>query len=265
MILLWFGDYGSKFMINVFVGYDERESAVFHAFNQSVLDHTKVPVSIIPVHGPMLEDFDGQQDGTNRFIYSRYLVPNIMDYQGWAIFADGDMIVLGDLQELWALRDPTKAVQVVKHSYRTSSRRKYIGTPIENDNIDYPRKNWSSIVLWNCSHLSNRCLTRDYVATAGAEVLHRFKWLRDSEIGALPLEWNMLVNEVHCENPKLIHYTLGCPGIEGYKDCPHADVWHEKILRVNQLTGQRQSEMLERAYGNRRSADGGGKSQVITS
>jgi len=57
-------------VIKVFVGYDERESVVFHAFNQSILDHTKVPVGIYPLHGPMLDDFDGQQDGSNRFIFS---------------------------------------------------------------------------------------------------------------------------------------------------------------------------------------------------
>jgi len=249
-------------IIKLFVGYDERESVVFHAFNQSIIDNTFSPVSITPVHGPMLDDFDGQQDGTNRFIYSRYLVPLMMDFQGWAIFCDGDMIVLGDLQELWDKRDPTKAVQVVKHNYKTSSKRKYIGTPIENDNVDYPRKNWSSVVIWNCGHPSNLCLTRDYVECAGPEVLHRFKWLRNSEIGALPLEWNMLVNEVECEDPKLVHYTLGCPGIEGYRDCPHAQTWHNAVLRVNQLTGQRPEKMLERAYRNRRSSDGSRESQT---
>jgi len=247
-------------LIILFVGYDERESVVFHTFNQSVLDHTTYPVSITPLHESMLGCFDGQRDGTNRFVYSRYLVPDLMDFQGWALFCDGDMIVLGDLVELWALRDPTKAVQVVKHNYKTSSSRKYVGTPIEDKNVDYPRKNWSSVVLWNCGHPSNGCLTREYVERTGPEVLHRFKWLRDSEIGALPIEWNMLVNEVECENPKLVHYTLGCPGIEGYEDCPHAQTWHDEVLRVNNIIGQRPEKMIERAYGYRRPIDGGRES-----
>jgi len=252
-------------MVHLFVGYDERESVVFHAFNQSVIDNTSVPVSIVPVHGPMLDGFDGQRDGTNRFVYSRYLVPFLMDYRGWAIFLDGDMIVLGDLKELWALRDPTKAVQVVKHDYRTSSSRKYVGTPIENDNVDYPRKNWSSVVIWNCGHPSNRVLTKDYVAFAGPETLHRFRWLRDSEIGALPIEWNMLVSEVECDDPKLVHYTLGCPGIEGYEDCSHAQTWHDAVLRVNQLTGQSPIEMIERASGHRRPSNGSGEGEAAPS
>jgi len=249
-------------LIKVFVGYDERESVVFHAFNQSILDHTKAPVGIYPLHGPMLDDFDGQQDGSNRFIFSRYLVPLLMKFKGWAIFMDGDMVVLGDLQELWKLRDPHAAVQVVKHNYKTTSPKKYVGTPMENDNVDYPRKNWSSVVLWNCSHPSNRCLTRDYVATAGAKVLHRFMWLRDSDIGALPPEWNVLVNEEVCEKPKLIHYTLGCPGIKGYEDCTFSEEWHAELLRVNQLSGQISTEMLERADGHRRSGNGSGESKA---
>ena len=254
----------SKFTVRIFVGYDERESIVFHAFNQSILDNTKSTVSITPLHGPMLGDFDGQQDGSNRFVYSRYLVPLLMDFQGWAIFCDGDMIALGDIAELWDLKDPTKAVQVVKHSYKTTSKRKYIGTPVENDNVDYPRKNWSSVVIWNCGHPSNLCLTRDYVATAGPEVLHRFMWLRDSEIGALPKEWNMLVDEVECPDPKLVHYTLGCPGIEGYEDGKHSQTWHNALLRVNQLTGQDPAEMIERAYGHRRPSNGSGESEAST-
>lgn len=251
-------------MIRIFVGYDERESIVYHAFNQSIIDNTKVPVSITPLHGPMLNDFEGQQDGTNRFTFSRYLVPLLMDYQGWAIFADGDMIALGDLEELWKYRDPYMAVHVVKHNYKTTSSRKYVGTPMEDDNLDYPRKNWSSLVLWNCAHTSNLCLTRDYVETAGAEVLHRFQWLRNSEIGSLPLEWNMLVSEVECDNPKLVHYTLGCPGIKGLEDCNFSEEWYDKVLRVNKLTGRISPEMVEDAHGYRRPIDGSRESQINT-
>jgi lipopolysaccharide biosynthesis glycosyltransferase len=44
-----------------------------------------------------------------------------MDYSGWAIFADGDMVCQADISELWALRDDSKAVQVVKHDYQTKA------------------------------------------------------------------------------------------------------------------------------------------------
>ncbi len=128
-------------MITIFVGYDPREACVYHTFCQSVIEHATQPVQFVPLHRPMLNDFDGQQDGTNAFIYSRYLVPQLQNYTGWAIFVDGDMHVNSDIVELWNLRDESKAAQVVKHNYKTVSPRKYIGTPIENDNVDYDRKN----------------------------------------------------------------------------------------------------------------------------
>ena len=244
-------------MIRLFVGYDERESAVFHAFNQSVLDNTSVPVAITPLHGPMLDNFDGQQDGTNRFIYSRYLVPLLCDYEGWAIFMDGDMIVRGDLKELWEMRDDKYAAMVVQHNYRTRCKRKYVGTPLENDNVDYPRKNWSSVVLWNCGHPDNKKLTKEHVATAGPVHLHRFKHLKSSLIGKLPGEWNYLVDEFEPGlPPKLIHYTLGAPGIKGYEHCGFASDWHETMIRVVHMSGQDPVEMMERADGRRRSTNG---------
>ena len=87
-------------MINIFVGYDPREACVYHTFCESVIEHASGPVSFTPLHSPMLNDFDGQQDGTNAFIYSRYLVPFLQDYTGWAIFVDGDMHVNADVYEL---------------------------------------------------------------------------------------------------------------------------------------------------------------------
>src|SRR5690606_10686841 len=98
------------------------------------------------------------------------------------------------------------------HNYKTGYGRKYVGTPLESPNLDYPRKNWSSVILWNCGHPSNKVLTRDYVADAGGACLHRFQWLNDDEIGALPAEWNGLVEEQDTTNSKLLHFTLGVPG-----------------------------------------------------
>jgi lipopolysaccharide biosynthesis glycosyltransferase len=136
-------------MIDLFVGYDPRESAAYHVFCQSVIAKATVPVRFTPLSERALA-FDGQQDGSNAFVYSRYLVPHLMDYQGWAIFADGDMVCQRDIAELWALRDEQYAVQVVKHAYTSRARMKYIGSPMQSPNMNMPRKNWSSLVLWNC-------------------------------------------------------------------------------------------------------------------
>lgn len=233
--------------INLYVGYDPREAAVFTVFNQSVIQHTSVPVAICPLHQKAL-NFDGQQDGTNAFIYSRYLIPVLQNYHGWAIFCDGDMILRDDLNKLWKLRDNHKAVHVVKHEYKTRHPRKYLGSPIENDNIDYSRKNWSSVILWNCGHPSNKILTRDLVAEAGGAFLHKFQWLQDDEIGELPPDWNHLVRE-YDENPeaKLAHFTLGAPGFQSYMRDEFAWEWNAHLLDAIKMEGERPEEMIRRA------------------
>lgn len=236
-------------MIRVAIGYDPREAVAYHVFQQSVIEHCKTPVSFIPLHSPMLDNFDGQQDGTNAFIYSRFLVPSLCNYDGWALFVDGDMAVNSDLTELWDLRDDRYAAMVVKHDYRTKQRRKYIGTPLEANNDDYPKKNWSSVVLWNCSHPANKILSRPFVAEAGGKFLHRFEWLEDSEVGELPGEWNHLVGEYDNKNAKLLHHTLGTPAFRHYSDSDLS--WHRYLLNALRAEGENPCAMVERAYANR--------------
>ena len=227
-----------KESIRIYVGYDPRESAAYHTFVQSVMDKASVPCAFIPLHKPMLENFDGQRDGSNAFIYSRFLVPYLENYRGWAIFADGDMVVLDDIAKLWALREENsfnKAVAVVKHDYKTKHPRKYIGTPMESKNDDYPRKNWSSLILWNCAHFANMRLTPEVVASSPGSFLHRFQWLADEQIGMLPPEWNCLVGEQDTAGASLLHHTLGVPGFDHYKACDGAENWHRAFKRVTHL------------------------------
>jgi lipopolysaccharide biosynthesis glycosyltransferase len=232
--------------MKLYVGFDPREALAYHVFCQSVIEHSSAPVSFNPLHAPMLRNFDGQQDGTNAFIYSRYLIPSLQNYEGWALFADGDMVVVDDIQDLWSLRDERYAVQVVKHDYKTKHKRKYLGTQLANDNQDYPRKNWSSVVLWNCGHPSNRILTRDFVAEAGGKFLHRFSWLRDEEIGELPKEWNHLVLEYdENHNAKLLHHTLGTPAFTQYAD---SDInWHRYLMHATEAAGENRTDIIRRA------------------
>jgi hypothetical protein len=213
-------------MIPVFIGYDVREAAAYHVLGQSIINRTTEPVAIVPLADRMLRGFDGQRDGTNSFIYSRFLVPELMDYQGWAIYCDGDMLLRDDLAKLWALRDDSKAVMVVKHDYHTKHRQKLIGTPMECDNADYPRKNWSSLILWNCGHPRNRIITKEYVSEAPGSSLHRFQWLGDDLIGELPREWNWLVGEYGLSaDAKLVHFTYGAPCFSHYSRCDYASEW----------------------------------------
>ena len=194
-------------MIPIFVGYDPREAIAFHVCVNSIIRHASQPVSIIPVALNLFKDYqETHTDGSNHFIYTRFLVPHLMQYTGWAIFIDGDMIVRDDITKLWDLRNPYNDVLVVKHDYQTKMTEKYLGAKNEN----YPRKNWSSVILWNCNSFPNRKLTPAFVQKATGAELHRFTWLEDSRIGELPKEWNWLPDEYGPNtDAKLLHYTLG--------------------------------------------------------
>jgi hypothetical protein len=214
-------------VIPLYSGYDLRESVAYHVLIQSVLETSSMPVADIPLHSRMLRDFDGQQDGTNAFIYSRFLVPSLQRFEGWALYCDSDMLFRDDIAKLWEMRDNRYAVMVVKHEYETRHKLKAIGTAMESRNDDYPRKNWSSMVLWNCGHRSNRIVTREFAGSAGGKMLHRFEWLQDDEIGSIPPAWNHLCGEYPYDpHAKLVHFTLGSPCFDHYRRCDYADEWH---------------------------------------
>ena len=211
-------------MINLFVGFDPREAVAYHVFCSSIIQNTSVPVQITPLVLSQLQEFNEMHDDrSNDFIYSRFLTPYLTNFKGWAIFADGDMICQGDLKELIDMADPSKAVMVVKHDYQTKATQKYLG----NINENYPRKNWSSVILWNCDHPKHKILTPDFVSKQTGKFLHRFSWLDDQDIGELPLEWNWLASEYKVNREaKLIHYTLGTPCFKDYKNSDMADIWY---------------------------------------
>jgi lipopolysaccharide biosynthesis glycosyltransferase len=215
-------------MIPIFIGYDTREAIAFHTCANSIIRHASQPVQIIPLALNLLNEYDeSHTDGSNHFIYSRFLVPHLMKYNGWAIFMDGDMIVRDDIAKLWNMQDPTKDVMVVKHDYKTRMEIKYLGARNEN----YPRKNWSSVILWNCSNFPNKKLTPKYVQESSGAHLHRFQWIKDERIGELPIEWNWLPDEFgENKDAKLLHYTLGTPSFHEFADTPQGSEWHRERI-----------------------------------
>lgn len=217
-------------MLNIFVGYDERESIAYHTFTNSLISTSTKPISVIPLAKNLLEEYkDTQDDGSNAFTYSRFLVPYLSDYQGWAVFCDGDMIANRDITEILENCDDSKAVIVVKHNYKTKFPRKYLGSK----NEDYPRKNWSSVILWNCNHPKNKQLTPSYINQSTGSHLHRFGWLDDSEIGDLKITWNWLAKEYpDNHNARIIHYTIGTPCFPEYADGHHADEWYKEYEKT---------------------------------
>jgi lipopolysaccharide biosynthesis glycosyltransferase len=214
--------------IPIFIGYDPREAIAFHTCVNSIIRHASRPVSIMPLALNNFQDYtETHTDGSNQFIYSRFLVPHLMDYTGQAIFIDGDMIVRSDIVELWKLRDLGKDVMVVKHNYKTKMTTKYLGSK----NEDYPRKNWSSVMLFNCNNYPTKKLTPEYIQKSTGAHLHRFEWTTDDRVGELPIEWNWLPDEYGPNpNAKLLHYTLGTPCFHEFATTPMADEWHRERM-----------------------------------
>lgn len=153
---------------------------------------------------------------------ARFFLPHYVQHEGWALFMDGDVLVRRDVGDLWALRDERFAVQVVKHAYQPTATEKKAG----HVQTAYPRKNWSSVVLWNCAHPAHHALTRDVLNSVPGRDLHRFHWLSDDLIGELPPEWNWLVGHSSPDvEPAIVHFTEGLPDKPGYSDVPYADEW----------------------------------------
>ena len=219
--------------IRVFVGYDPREAIAYHVFCQSLIEHSSSPLTITPLALKHLATkySECHKDGSNQFIYSRFLVPFLSGFQGISLFFDGDMVIETDVHEILDHLDPSNAVHVVKHDYQTKHPIKYFG----NKNENYPRKNWSSVIVFNNEHPSNKILQPDFVSIQSGSYLHRFSWLADHEIGEIPMKFNWLVNEYpKSDLAELLHYTLGIPCLKGFNQCDSADRWFHYFNLLNQ-------------------------------
>ncbi|MEQ8690878.1 MAG: hypothetical protein RIC89_08585 [Pseudomonadales bacterium] len=218
--------------IRVFIGYDESEVVAYHTLAHSIMETASQPVSITPVMLSQLKDCYSRPNdalASTQFSFSRFLVPYLAGYSGWAIFMDCDMLCREDIAQLWACRDVQYAVQVVKHEHKPAARTKF------NDNVQtrYAKKNWSSVMLLNCARCT--ALSVDYVNHATGLELHQFKWLaNDGLIGEIPHRWNHLVGyDLYDPNCALAHFTEGGPYFKDYAQCDYADEWFATQARAN--------------------------------
>jgi lipopolysaccharide biosynthesis glycosyltransferase len=222
--------------IRVFIGFDEREDVAFSVLAHSIHRHASQPVSVTPVMLSQLGGVFRREKNplqSTQFSFSRFLTPYLCGYEGWAVFMDCDMLVLDDIARLWAMRDERYAVQVVKHVHVPKEDVKFLGAV----QTKYEKKNWSSVMLMNCAKCT--ALTPDYVSTATGLELHQFKWLEgDHLIGELPHRWNHLVGyDAPSRDASLVHYTIGGPYFDEYRDCEYAREWwdeRELMLAVQQ-------------------------------
>jgi len=220
--------------MKVFVGYDTREDIAYQVCKHSI--ESKQPLAKVrPLKQQELRDAGWYTRGIDKlasteFTFTRFLIPELCNFKGWALFMDCDMILKTDIQELFDQADDKYAVMCVQHDYSPSATTKMDGQA----QTIYPRKNWSSVMLFNCGHKGNEKLTQDLVNNpdvTGA-YLHRFSWLKDKEVGELSPEWNWLVghySEPKDGTPKLIHYTEGGPWFENYRNCEYHQDWKDEL------------------------------------
>ncbi len=230
-------------MFHIYVGWDQRERRAYDVACASLAARSSVPLAIhrldadelehqrllwrpvrkpLDGRGPIQDHLSGAPQST-AFANARFVVPWI-HRTGWALFVDCDVLALGDVAELFAQADPRYALMCVQHDYTPRGVRKMDGCT----QLAYRRKNWSSVMLINCDHHAWHRMSLAQINQWPGELLHRFSWLRDSEIGALPAEWNWLVGEQDKPtHPQLAHYTLGGPWIDGWKGAEHDDLWLE--------------------------------------
>ena len=217
--------------MKVFIGYDLKEDIAYNVCDYSINKNSSIPLEVKPLRQADLRELGYywravDEKGSTEFTFTRFLVPVLAGYQGWVLFCDSDFLWLDDVKNLFDQIDDRYAVMLVKHNYTPTSTRK----KINGVQYQYPRKNWSSMVLWNCGHEKNSVLTPELINTAPAEFLHRFSWLKEEDIGEIDKKWNWLVNwyqEPRDGTPSALHFTEGGPWIESYQDCQYSDKWKQ--------------------------------------
>ncbi|HXF78558.1 MAG TPA: glycosyltransferase [Usitatibacter sp.] len=220
-------------MIRIFIGYDSAEAVAFSVLSYSIHAHASQPVAVAPVKlselaGTFRREANNLQ--STEFSFSRFLVPWMAGFQGWAIFMDCDMLMREDVARIWELRDERYAVQVVKHVHVPKEEVKFLG----HTQTKYEKKNWSSVMLMNCAKCT--ALTPQFVNTASGLELHQFKWLGDDNlIGELPHRWNHLVGyDAADPGAALAHFTIGGPWFPDFEKCEFADEW--RAARASMLS-----------------------------
>ena len=201
----------------IYIGYDPREDLAYNVLKYSAYKYASGPLNVYPIKQSQLrriglyrrawqlgssslpkpinnndvqhrDIFDEKPFATD-FSFSRFLTPFLHRLEGWALFMDCDMFFRSDPLDLFKeYNDPKYAIYCVKHNYAPTEKNKMYG----NEQYQYSRKNWSSVIMFNCSHKGHNNYTVDDINTKSGLWLHNFMWLKDNEIGKLHEEWNWL-------------------------------------------------------------------------
>jgi hypothetical protein len=236
--------------VKVFIGFDGREKDAYLVAAHTLRKHASIQIEVEPLvleqlrwkrlyNRPHSIDAVGRLwDGISRapmateFALTRFLIPHLVGYRGWALFVDCDFLFRADVAELFALANPAFAVQVVKRAQQPLD-----GTKMDGQiQTHYAKKNWSSFVLWNCAHDAHAG-TLERVNRWRGLWLHQFRWLQEAEdIGDLAPEWNWLegIDRAMPVPPKAVHFTRGIPSMPGYEDSAYGDEWRAALAAATQ-------------------------------
>jgi hypothetical protein len=271
-------------MLRVFIGFDPRERDAYLVAAHSLRKHASIPVHIEPLvlehlrwkrlynrptsnkapagAPPRLWDEISGAPMSTEFALTRFLVPHLCGYRGWALFCDCDFLFRGDVALLLEEQDPRYAVRVVQHRQEAAEGVKMDGQV----QTAYERKNWSSFVLWNCEHEAHAG-TLERVNRWRGLSLHQFRWIQDAEIGELVKSWNWLEGTSQLElfgrpwSPLAVHFTRGVPSMSGYENVAFADEWRQALAEathaaagVEYLREDRSAERLHLAARDARHA-----------
>ena len=211
-------------VINIFIGYEQEHPEAYEVCKESILrfnkDHEIQPLikEELIQRGIYTRPYQGE---STDFAFTRFLVPYLMEYSGFALFCDGDFLWRCDPQEIEEQINSHHGVYVVKHPELITGNHVKMEGKI---NRPYPMKYWSSLMYMDCDKCHS--LTPDGVSWLPASDLHGFKWANGG-IGELPATYNTLLGYYAFNDPKAVHFTDGGPWLEQYKNVEYADEWRD--------------------------------------
>jgi hypothetical protein len=197
-------------MHRVFIGVDPRQTIGYNVLQHSIHRHAKQRVIVEPL---MLDKLPITRRGLTEFTFSRYLVPYLCGYEGSAVFMDADIVVTGDIGDLFAQVDGVSAVQV---------------------NMQQPKFEWPSVMLFN--NALCRKLTPEYVD----DPTNKPSALDWGPVGSFTPEWNHCVNKTPDAEAKLYHYTEGLPVWDEVRNGPLDAHWFIERDAMNHTVSWRE-------------------------
>ena len=108
--------------MKVFVGWDSREDIAYQVCKHSI-NSVSIGVDVEPLKQEELRAnglYKRAIDplSSTEFTFTRFLIPAIMGYKGWALFCDCDIIFLEDIKNLFDQVDDKYAIMCVKTGVR---------------------------------------------------------------------------------------------------------------------------------------------------